>query len=163
MVLVGSPHVNDKELEILYKRFHQVARPMVFAILRREDDELAWDIASKGILELESFAGDSEVMTWFKTLARRACVDQLRVEARRRETSVEELNEKEWNSLTVDNLGDLALELASVKYLKGERELVEQILEGESYADIGWKLGVSEGTVKKRWERFLERIRRERE
>lgn len=155
--------ISEQEKEKLFKQFHQAAVPLVYAILRREDDELAWDIATKGILELDSFKGDSDVITWFNTLARHACLYQLRIEKRRGEISLEELPEKDWDTLVVENEAVRKLDLDSLKYLKGERELVEKILEGQPYAEIAWELGVSESTVKQRWKRFLDRVRRERE
>lgn len=152
---------DESRVEELYELFFKLARPVVRRILWSEDDTIAWDIASKGVLAMgEKYKEEGNLEAWFYRLAKNECFERLRAERHRNEKSIEELSEVEFASLSVGNNGELAIRLKEVEYLPGEEHMVRRILEGYSLEEVAWEMGVHYNTIRKRWKEFIERQRR---
>jgi RNA polymerase sigma factor (sigma-70 family) len=133
--------------------------------LGRQDAE---DVAQEMFLDMAaSLAGSADAapptLGWLYTVARRRLVDEARRRARSRTVSLEVVPPPEARAPYGVGVAR-ALDEALAALPEGQRRVVvERLLRGRSFADIGRSLGVTEEACRMRFMRGLQQLRRELE
>lgn len=121
----------------------------------RDDPELAGFIASHVLLKLGQFAGASEFSTWFFQVARNMALNQIRIEKRNAEVALDSVAEPIANVRHGDLGGlELALELEP-----GDQELLDLVLDGETFVTIAQRLGTSKSGAHRKWLKLREKLK----
>ncbi|MBI2059510.1 MAG: RNA polymerase sigma factor [Nitrospirae bacterium] len=136
---------------------------------REEAEEAAQEVFVKAFRSLARFRGDAAFSTWLIRIAVNECRDALRRRSRRRELSLEELQDKygeQARTLFLDPAGEADSEMADLvdqllSSLRPEERtlLVLREREGHSYTEIAAILGCSVDAVKARLRRARQSLR----
>lgn len=141
--------------DVALTTFVRLTRPAVWRFVAhlvdsRSADDLAQDTFLRAVRALPDFRGTSSARTWLLAIARRACMDELRVRTRqrRRDARLRGLR-------TEDTIPDIAPEsdsAALLRTLDPDRRaafVLTQLL-SLSYAETAEILGIPIGTVRSR-------------
>lgn len=146
--------LNQEWPEPQTSQFHTVLRQSALAIvgsvLGRKEPELASEIATKALLGLSKFKGQSLFSTWFYRLSRNAALSHIRDS--HKDVSLESLLEEPVSRPTGSS--DCLKALTAP-----ERQLAELVLAGHTHREIGLKLGVSHVTAGKQWQKLCAKLK----
>jgi RNA polymerase sigma factor (sigma-70 family) len=149
-----------RELVERFSRYVYAITTQGFRLTPDEADDVFQDVFTRAYERLDTLRSDEAVRPWIGQLARRCCLDRLRVRARERPVDSEEIEEigdeevlaRLEEALTVhEALGELSPDCQEV--------LDRFFCRDESYRTIGDELGLPGGTIASRISRCLTRLR----
>lgn len=129
---------------------HDVWRFVAHLVDARTADDLAQDTYIRAVRALQKFRGESSARTWLLSIARRACMDELRLRTRDRRRDAQ-LRQHTEAAVTPDIAGESAAH-ALIDTLDPDRRaaFVLTQLVGLPYAEAAQILDVPIGTIRSR-------------
>ncbi len=148
--------------------YEQVWRLCSRLVDEQSADDLAQDAFVRAIRALPSFRGEASAQTWLLTIARNACMDELRMRARQRRRDASLAASNSVSTLVKDDIGQeigVADDLACLAPERREAFVLTQLL-GLSYREAAIICSCPPGTVRSHVARaradLLEAFERER-
>jgi RNA polymerase sigma-70 factor, ECF subfamily len=161
----GGPEVREAAFHALVDRYHRRVFGICLHALGSASD--AEDATQETFLKLarhaDSFRGEAKLSTWLYRVARNACTDHVRHDARRPSTPVADpstLDEAPREADRTTGTEDALTVRAALDQLDAvsRQALVLVAVEGLSYQEAGAALGLAVGTVKSRVSRARARL-----
>ena len=125
----------EPETTDFYKALRLGALHIIAQTLHRRERDLASEIATRTLLRLRSFRGQSEFSTWFYRIVRNAITSWVRSEARKNEVQISIVPEIEVPppSMTIG--------LHIPELTREQIELLERVTAGENFETIAKTMG----------------------
>ena len=149
-----------RELVERFSRYVYAITTQGFRLAPDEADDVFQDVFARAYERLDTLRSDEALRPWIGQLARRCCLDRLRVRARERPAEPDALEE----TADDDVLAKLEEAIAVHEALDALSPDCQEVLDrffcrDESYRTIGDELGLPGGTIASRISRCLTRLR----
>jgi RNA polymerase sigma factor (sigma-70 family) len=170
--LAFSTYTSDKSdhhLEQLFKLLRQLSRSITWNLLHSPNDEVAEEAAEHVVLVLESFKDNSSFSTWAWTIIQNHIKDWLDSNSSRTraELSTEHLPPEDFQALSYDphkegycRFFDLRRALEALP--RANRVVVNLVLKGYTFEEVGEKLSIPVTTAYARWTSALRALKNSR-
>lgn len=145
--------------DALYKAVSNQARNIIFMILHRERLDLAANAATKAVLNLDAFKGDSAFSTWTHRIARNEAYDETTRLNDRNETTLDSVSQEHMPmDVGLQGYAAVLLEDLLKSLSKDDAALLQGKLFGLEDEELADTFGISEGAVRMRWMRLKEMV-----
>ena len=149
-----------RELVERFSRYVYAITTQGFRLAPDEADDVFQDVFARAYERLDTLRSDDALRPWIGQLARRCCLDRLRVRARERPAEAEQLEEAADEEALEQVEEALAVHEALGELSPDCQEVLDRFFcRDESYRTIGDELGLPGGTIASRISRCLTRLR----